>query len=158
MFGIGFEHLLVIMVVILLVVGPDKLPGVARALGRGYAEFRRTMDELKSTMDQDETVRELREEFRSAQREVNLRRHFVQTQNLIMDQGTAIKAAVYDEPKKEFEAALNEGSAQISEAGSGEGEKTDTGRGAMGRDEADTLVRGDESRGAEAETRPEKKV
>ena len=57
MFGIGFEHLLVIMVVVLLVVGPNKLPDVARALGRGYAEFKRTMDELKSTMDQDDTVR-----------------------------------------------------------------------------------------------------
>ena len=93
MFGIGFEHLLVIMVVVLLVVGPEKLPGVARALGRGYAEFKRTMDELKNTMDQDETVRELREEFRSAQREVNLKRHLAQ--NLLMDQGTAIKTEVY---------------------------------------------------------------
>ena len=103
MFGIGFEHLIVILVVALLVVGPNKLPDVARALGRGFAEFKRTMDELKSTMDQDDTVRSLREEFRSAQREVNLKKHFAQ--NLIMDQGTAIKADVYDEPKKAFEAA-----------------------------------------------------
>ncbi|HYA39798.1 MAG TPA: Sec-independent protein translocase protein TatB [Syntrophobacteraceae bacterium] len=106
MFGIGFEHLLVIMVVILLVVGPDKLPGVARALGRGYAEFRRTMEELKSTMDQDETVRELREEFRSAQREVNLKRHLAR--DFMMDEGTAIKAQIYDEPKEALEAALDE--------------------------------------------------
>ncbi len=103
MFGIGFEELLVIMVVALIVVGPRKLPEVARALGRGYAEFKRTMDELKSTLDQDDTVRGLREEFRSAQREVTLSKHF--TQNLIMDKGTAIKEAIYDEPKKAFEAA-----------------------------------------------------
>ena len=106
MFGIGFEHLVVIMIVVLLVVGPDKLPGVARAFGRGYAEFKRAMDDLKNTMDQDDTVRGLREEFRSAQREVNLKKHLVQ--NLIMDQGTAIKAEVYDEPKKAFEAAIVE--------------------------------------------------
>ncbi len=112
MFGFGFEHLIVIMVVILLVVGPDKLPDVARALGRGYAEFKRTMDDLKSTMDQDDTVRGLREEFRSAQREVNLKKHL--TQNLIMDQGTEIKTAVYDEPKKAFEAALVEEGAKPS--------------------------------------------
>ncbi len=110
MFGIGFEHLLVIMIVVLLVVGPDKLPGVARALGRGYAEFKRTMDDLKNTMDQDDTVRGLREEFRSAQREVNLRKHFAR--NLIMDEGTAIKASVYDEPKQAFEATLAAGSAE----------------------------------------------
>jgi len=74
------------MVVVLLVVGPDKLPDVARALGRGFAEFKRTMDDLKNTMDQDDTVRGLKEEFRSAQREVNLKRHFAKS--LIMDQGT----------------------------------------------------------------------
>ncbi len=108
MFGIGFEHLLVILVVVLLLVGPDKLPGVARALGRGYAEFKRTMDDLKNTMDQDDTVRGLREEFRSAQREVNIKRHLAK--NLVMDEGTAIKEQVYDEPKKEIEAAMVEGS------------------------------------------------
>ena len=121
MFGIGFEHLIVIMIVALLVVGPDKLPDVARALGRGYAEFKRTMDELKNTMDQDDTVRGLREEFRSAQREVNLKKHLAQ--NLIMDQGTAIKAQVYDEPKKAFEATMAERSATEAAAiDPGEGE------------------------------------
>lgn len=97
MFGIGFSELLVILGVALLVVGPDKLPDVARAIGRGYAEFKRTMDDLKSTIDQDETVRGLKEEFRSAQREVVMSKHY--THNLIMEQGTAIKSAVYEEPK-----------------------------------------------------------
>ena len=106
MFGIGFEHLVVILIVVLLVVGPNKLPDVARALGRGYAEFKRTMDDLRSTMDQDDTVRSLKEEFRSAQRAVNLKKHLAQ--DLIMEQGTAIKATVYDEPKKAFEAATVE--------------------------------------------------
>jgi Tat protein translocase TatB subunit len=112
MFGIGFEHIVLILVVVLLLVGPNKLPDVARALGRGYAEFKRTMDELRETMDQDQTVRGLKEEFRSAQREVNLKKHF--TQNLIMDEGTAIKTMVYDEPKKAYEASLVEQSDQAS--------------------------------------------
>lgn len=71
MFGIGFPEMLVILVVALIAVGPSKLPDLARALGRGYAEFRKAMDELKDTFDQDETVRGLRDEFRSAQRHVN---------------------------------------------------------------------------------------
>jgi TatA/E family protein of Tat protein translocase len=102
----GFEHLLVIMVVILLVVGPNKLPDVARARGRGYAEFKRTMDELKSAMYQDETVRGLSEEFRSAQRAVNVKSHLMRS--LAADEGTAIKSAIYDEPKKAVETALAE--------------------------------------------------
>ena len=71
MFGIGFPEMIVILVVALIAVGPSKLPDLARALGRGYAEFRKAMDELKETFDQDETVRGLREEFRSAQHHVN---------------------------------------------------------------------------------------
>ncbi len=102
----GFEHLLVIMIVALLVVGPGKLPDVARALGRGYAEFRRAMDELKNAMFQDETVRGLREEFRSAQREVSIKRHLMDS--IVTDDGTSIRSAVYDEPKKAFETALAE--------------------------------------------------
>jgi Tat protein translocase TatB subunit len=70
MFGIGFPELIVIMVIALIVVGPDKLPDLARAMGRGYAEFRRAMDELKSTFEEDETVREIKDEFHAAQQEV----------------------------------------------------------------------------------------
>jgi sec-independent protein translocase protein TatB len=70
MFDIGFEELLVIMVVALFVYGPNKLPDLAKAVGRGYAEFRRAMNELKETFDQDETVREIKQEFQKAQHEV----------------------------------------------------------------------------------------
>lgn len=121
----GFEHLLVIMIVALLVVGPGKLPDVARALGRGYAEFKRAMDELKNVMFQDDTVRGLREEFRSAQREVNIKKHLMDS--IVNDEGTSIRSAVYDEPKKAFETALAEsktavqsGTAQASGAASTE--------------------------------------
>ena len=69
MFGIGFPELIVILVVALIVVGPSKLPDLARALGRGYAEFKRATDELKQTFDQDETIRGLKNEFRDAQRQ-----------------------------------------------------------------------------------------
>ncbi len=47
MFGIGMPELLLIMAVALIVLGPKKLPEMARALGRGLAEFRRTTDDMK---------------------------------------------------------------------------------------------------------------
>ena len=39
MFGLGMQELLVILVIALIVVGPKKLPDIARSLGRGLAEF-----------------------------------------------------------------------------------------------------------------------
>ncbi len=70
MFDIGFDEFLLIIVVALFVYGPDRLPDLARALGRGYAEFRRATNELKQTFDQDDTVREIKQEFHKAQHEV----------------------------------------------------------------------------------------
>jgi Tat protein translocase TatB subunit len=50
MFGLGMQELLVILVIALIVVGPKKLPDIAKTLGRGLAEFKRTADEFRSTM------------------------------------------------------------------------------------------------------------
>ena len=72
MFNIGFQELLVILVIALIVVGPNKLPDLAKALGRGIGEFRKATSEIKETIEQDETVRELKKEFESAQRGITL--------------------------------------------------------------------------------------
>jgi sec-independent protein translocase protein TatA len=50
MFGLGMQELLVILVIALIVVGPKKLPDIAKSLGRGLAEFKRTAEEFQSTM------------------------------------------------------------------------------------------------------------
>jgi TatA/E family protein of Tat protein translocase len=57
MFGIGMPELLLILGLALIVLGPKKLPELAKALGKGMAEFRRATDELK-------------DEFRQMEREV----------------------------------------------------------------------------------------
>ncbi len=53
MFGIGPLELTVILVVALLVMGPKKLPELARTLGKGLAEFRRASNDLKRSIDMD---------------------------------------------------------------------------------------------------------
>src|SRR5438067_3197259 len=48
MFGIGTGELLLLLVIALIVLGPERMPKLARDLGRALAEFRKTSDELRT--------------------------------------------------------------------------------------------------------------
>jgi Tat protein translocase TatB subunit len=51
MFGIGPTELIVILIIALLVIGPKKLPDLARTLGAGFAEFRRATSDITEELD-----------------------------------------------------------------------------------------------------------
>lgn len=53
MFGLGVGEILLILGLALIFIGPERLPDLARSLARGYAEFRRSFDEVKNTIDKD---------------------------------------------------------------------------------------------------------
>lgn len=55
MFGIGITELLLILIVALIVLGPEKLPDLAKALGRAYSEFKRAGEELKKNIAEVES-------------------------------------------------------------------------------------------------------
>ena len=66
MFGIGMPELLVIFLVALVVLGPKRLPELAKALGRGLAEFRKATSDLTDELRNAQVL--LEEEARQARR------------------------------------------------------------------------------------------
>jgi Tat protein translocase TatB subunit len=66
MFGIGTPELLVILLVALIVLGPKRIPEVARALGKGLAELRKATSGLTQELNQARWM--LEEEIRAAER------------------------------------------------------------------------------------------
>ena len=66
----SFPHLIVIAVIALVVLGPEKLPQVARTLGKAMAEFRRITGDFRSTVENEmreiervSAIKDLREGF-----------------------------------------------------------------------------------------------
>lgn len=51
MFDIGFQELILILIIALLVFGPTRLPELGRSLGRAMREFRRASEEFRSTVE-----------------------------------------------------------------------------------------------------------
>lgn len=67
--SIGFPELILIFIVVLLVFGPKKLPEFASWLGKAVREFRHTVDQAKSAI-QDELYKEGMSELKNVSRDV----------------------------------------------------------------------------------------
>ncbi len=59
MFGLSGQELLVIVVLALVILGPKKLPEVAKTLGKGYQEIRKAMDGVKGTMNVNQVFNDM---------------------------------------------------------------------------------------------------
>ncbi len=63
MFGIGMPEMLLILAIALIVIGPKKLPDLAKSLGRALREFKKATSELKESIELDSELKEVKKGF-----------------------------------------------------------------------------------------------
>ncbi len=73
MFDIGFSEIVVIAVVALIVIGPERLPKAARTLGHLFGRLQRYVNEVKSDISREmelDELRKLQQQVQSAARDI----------------------------------------------------------------------------------------
>lgn len=96
MFDIGFSEMIVIAVVALVVIGPERLPKVARTLGHLFGRMQRYVNDVKSDISREMELEELRK-----------------LQATVEDAARAIETSVTQEISK-TESELNKVAAEAS--------------------------------------------
>ncbi len=66
MFGISIPEILLILAIALIVLGPKKLPELAKSLGRGIAEFKKATNEIKESINFDDDFNSIKSSFNDA--------------------------------------------------------------------------------------------
>lgn len=71
MFDMGFTEMMLIGIVALVVIGPERLPGVARTAGKYFGRLKRFMTTVKADVEQELRADELRQILADQQKELD---------------------------------------------------------------------------------------
>ena len=96
MFDVGFWELMLIGIVALVVIGPERLPGVARTAGKWFGKIKRFVGDVKADIDQELKAEELK------------RILDVQKQNKPLQEIIDSASSSMDDVKKETETILSD--------------------------------------------------
>ena len=64
MFGFGMPQIIIILAIALIIFGPQKLPELARTLGKALADFKRATNDFKASIEEEVRIEEEQETVR----------------------------------------------------------------------------------------------
>lgn len=98
MFDIGFLEITLILVVALLVVGPERLPGLARKAGMWYARARRMVSSVRDEVERELRTDELRRMLDEQQQQIRSLKQVVNdTRREVESEGDYLVKALDDD-------------------------------------------------------------
>ena len=97
MFDIGFWELLLIAVMTMIIVGPEKLPGVAKTAGRWFGKARRFIEGVKTDVEQELNVdvTELKRMLHNQEVQINELTQKLGNPNILDEEIESITSSVY---------------------------------------------------------------
>ena len=112
MFDIGFSELFVIGIVALVVIGPERLPRVARTAGHLFGRMQRYVGDVKADINREielEDLRKLRDQFQDAKRSVE--EDIAQVDKQLQDVQSDVTQSLSEQPVAPADEAGNESAA-----------------------------------------------
>jgi sec-independent protein translocase protein TatB len=100
MFDMGFTEMVLIGIVALVVIGPERLPGVARTAGKYVGRLKRFMTTVKADVEQELRADELRQILSDQQKELDSLKDTISEAGMDIERETNVVDAVSDSAGK----------------------------------------------------------
>jgi sec-independent protein translocase protein TatA len=94
--SLGYQEIIVIFIIALIVFGPRKLPELGKTIGKGLAEFKKASNELKQTWEDEVRLDKEKEEVSKILKETS-----IQAADILKDESSPAVPAEKTEPTAE---------------------------------------------------------